>query len=508
VVRLPTGEFMQIANNYRRARGLFEQRIEAAQFRRSLIDAWLCLSDEQKSGAFPWDQALIVGAIMRERAASFIDIAGSRIVRAVLAAHLRRVDEDNIDVRPIRLPIEPLIATVGRFAFALSASGVTATVVKQPKFEAEFGYGRNEMRLASKAIQTYAGEFGESLSTLVTSAVKQARLRSDWLSGKEALAGVYAIVVGADAEVKSCRVLEAPRIIGDTQVAYDRRKWRHGQVRTPAAFGESERSALSFIPTGGQAAFQMVPLEDYCSQIRSFAWQDREWLQAVTNAAWRQAHTLRNYTLPRAHISFPFQRSFAEAIGVHSLRFLEETEDRVTIRFDIPRDRYAKLVLNRRRNPKLGDSPAQALLTAVAVTVYRDCVVVADNKIRLGIELVPITTSPSGVQKPYGARQPKPITVPRVRTASVLTATGRTRFDARSHSVVGHLRRLPDQWSASADQIAEAMRFGLVLSPGQTFVRPHERGNPMSAKDQERTARSRYLSTELLGMLHHGVTAL
>lgn len=44
--------------------------------------------------------------------------------------------------------------------------------------------------------------------------------------------------------------------------------------------------------------------------------------------------------------------------------------------------------------------------------------------------------------------------------------------------VGGHRRRLRDGWSASPEAIENARRVGIVLAPGETWVKPHARGLP------------------------------
>jgi hypothetical protein len=494
---------MQLANNYRRVRGLFEERVEAATFRRTLIGAWRRLSNEQKSGAFLWDQALVAGAIMRERGASFVDLVVSRIAQAVSAARMREVEEATMDLGAISFPMEPLTVSAGRFAFTLDEARIQAIVVRPPKFEGHFGYERNEMRSASKIIRAHGHELGESLGRLAVSAATEANLGQQWLSGMEALAGVYAVVVGGGAEVKSWRVLEAPRMIGDTRAGHDRTRARPDQIVARPLSASAPQQPR---PTGPALVYTLVSLEEYCATIKLVMWKDRDWLQAVTNAAWRQAHRLRNYTVPGAHVSFPFESDLAGVIGVHSLAFLGETEDRVTVRFDLTGDRYAKLILHRSRYPNLGDSPVQGLLTAAAVTVYRDCVVASDDRIRSGVELAPKIAPSNGGEPRLSPKRAKPLIVPRMRSTPRRATRDSKDVQIDHHGVVGHRRQLPDGWQASYAQIAEAMTYGMILTPGQTFVRPHFRGVRTTEEDMERTARSRSLSAELFSMIGHGIT--
>ena len=60
------------------------------------------------------------------------------------------------------------------------------------------------------------------------------------------------------------------------------------------------------------------------------------------------------------------------------------------------------------------------------------------------------------------------------------------RVTLSPHLVSGHLRRLPEDWKASEEAKENAAEFGIQLQDGQTFVRPHERGEI----EQLRTYRS------------------
>ena len=61
------------------------------------------------------------------------------------------------------------------------------------------------------------------------------------------------------------------------------------------------------------------------------------------------------------------------------------------------------------------------------------------------------------------------------------------RVTLSPHLVSGHLRRLPEGWERSEAAEAHAAEFGINLAAGQTFVRPHKRGEI----EQLRTYRSR-----------------
>lgn len=52
----------------------------------------------------------------------------------------------------------------------------------------------------------------------------------------------------------------------------------------------------------------------------------------------------------------------------------------------------------------------------------------------------------------------------------------RARHDMRRHDVVWHVRRLPSGKHPTAEAVARAAEFGIVLADNETFVRPHERG--------------------------------
>lgn len=62
-----------------------------------------------------------------------------------------------------------------------------------------------------------------------------------------------------------------------------------------------------------------------------------------------------------------------------------------------------------------------------------------------------------------------------------------TRVTLSPHLVSGHFRKLPADWKASDEAREHAREFGLTLTEGYTFVRPHERGEI----EQMRTYRSR-----------------
>lgn len=61
------------------------------------------------------------------------------------------------------------------------------------------------------------------------------------------------------------------------------------------------------------------------------------------------------------------------------------------------------------------------------------------------------------------------------------------RVTLSPHLVSGHIRRLPEGWNRSEEAEAAAAEFGIKLDDGQTFVRPHERGEV----EQLRSYRSR-----------------
>ena len=61
------------------------------------------------------------------------------------------------------------------------------------------------------------------------------------------------------------------------------------------------------------------------------------------------------------------------------------------------------------------------------------------------------------------------------------------RVTLSPHLVSGHLRKLPDGWNRSEKALEHAAEFGIQVGEGQTFVRPHKRGEV----EQLRTYRSR-----------------
>ena len=67
------------------------------------------------------------------------------------------------------------------------------------------------------------------------------------------------------------------------------------------------------------------------------------------------------------------------------------------------------------------------------------------------------------------------------------TVSHQARVTLSPHLVSGHIRKLPEGWRASEKQLTEAAEFGITVQDGQTFVRPHKRGEV----EQLRTYRSR-----------------
>jgi hypothetical protein len=47
--------------------------------------------------------------------------------------------------------------------------------------------------------------------------------------------------------------------------------------------------------------------------------------------------------------------------------------------------------------------------------------------------------------------------------------------------VAGHIRTLPEGQSAGPEAVALARTVGVALGPGETWVKPHDRGTPPSA---------------------------
>ena len=75
------------------------------------------------------------------------------------------------------------------------------------------------------------------------------------------------------------------------------------------------------------------------------------------------------------------------------------------------------------------------------------------------------------------------------------TVQHQTRVTLSPHLVSGHFRKLRDGHKASDQAISNAVEFGLKVGDGQTFVRPHERGEI----EQLRTYRSRSALDMLFG---------
>jgi hypothetical protein len=82
---------------------------------------------------------------------------------------------------------------------------------------------------------------------------------------------------------------------------------------------------------------------------------------------------------------------------------------------------------------------------------------------------------------------------------SVYQTTKTVQYQARvmlsPHLVSGHIRRLPSGHQASAEAIQNAQEFGIRFSDGETFVKPHERGEI----EQLRNYRSRSAMQLLFG---------
>ena len=75
--------------------------------------------------------------------------------------------------------------------------------------------------------------------------------------------------------------------------------------------------------------------------------------------------------------------------------------------------------------------------------------------------------------------------------------TKQARAYLTPHVVSGHLRSLPDGWQRSKEAEAHAAEFGIHVPDGQTFVRPHERGEV----ERLRTYRSRSVFELIFGLL-------
>lgn len=78
---------------------------------------------------------------------------------------------------------------------------------------------------------------------------------------------------------------------------------------------------------------------------------------------------------------------------------------------------------------------------------------------------------------------PTPVPMGRLAEGTRLWATPSERAAIRRAAALvrGHLRRLPDGWSATDGALAAAAEYGLTVPPGHTFVRPHARGGAVAA---------------------------
>lgn len=56
------------------------------------------------------------------------------------------------------------------------------------------------------------------------------------------------------------------------------------------------------------------------------------------------------------------------------------------------------------------------------------------------------------------------------------TVQHQARVTLSPHLVSGHIRRLPAGHQASEEATSNAQEFGIKFGEGETFVRPHERG--------------------------------
>ena len=68
------------------------------------------------------------------------------------------------------------------------------------------------------------------------------------------------------------------------------------------------------------------------------------------------------------------------------------------------------------------------------------------------------------------------VTVPSRQIAEVI-AEAAPSANSISFEVSRHLRNLPEGWHASPDKVAEALKNGIVLSDGQTWVESYTKGN-------------------------------
>jgi hypothetical protein len=246
-----------------------------------------------------------------------------------------------------------------------------------------------------------------------------------------------------------------------------------------------------------------VSLERYCESATDLAWINRQWLGMVTTAIWQESLRFRRYTAPTS-ATFPIrERQFTRRTGVLSMRFVEDSASRVCVRFEIHGGRFCVLTIDRKLGPAGPLSPLHGVLTALAVAVYRDCVVAGETSSATKLGLSPQI----GGGPVAGSRNSSVYTVPRSYAVGLRMSSHRssTPVSRPVHEVIGHLRWLPPGFEAAAHQIALALAFGIMPGPNETFVRPYARGGIPTKSPSARVARSRTMAPSLLASLRHAV---
>ncbi|MFZ2125997.1 MAG: hypothetical protein WAV04_00600 [Candidatus Microsaccharimonas sp.] len=97
-----------------------------------------------------------------------------------------------------------------------------------------------------------------------------------------------------------------------------------------------------------------------------------------------------------------------------------------------------------------------------------------------GVEGAPVLNGAQSVETKDPVDIVRQMLIRRIKTAKEIPSTDESSDairEVRLHGVVWHIRQLPNGWSASPDAQTLAYQAGIVLQPGETFVRPHKRGS-------------------------------
>lgn len=141
------------------------------------------------------------------------------------------------------------------------------------------------------------------------------------------------------------------------------------------------------------------------------------------------------------------------------------------------------------------DDDSQAMLQLIAAAIVRDFLVVEDRET--------VFSSRSATRRVHGHEVRTVVYLPRVqyhRSKVALeqpSAASENTVERSRHAVAQHLRKVG---SASAAQRFLALRYGVRLPEGFTFVRPHERGGS-ATQERLRVYRSRSASRMLFELV-------